>query len=282
MPVKDVLLVLTPYPDPTPEAAVSGAVAIAAELDVRVAAIACEVKIRVPGNPFGNILIDLPAIAAAEAKKSADSAAHLLKVFAEEARKRGVSTETIHERSYSMDVPGMLAKYARFRDLTILPVPEAEALEQWYAETVIFESGRPTLIVPFEWKKRTTFKLETVVVAWDFSKTAARAVADSIPLLQKAKKTLIVTVTNEKEIDTVRSANELARHLAHHGIEVTVESVDAAGRSIGATLKTFCSDRDADLLVMGAYGHSRFREFVLGGATSSLLSQPTLPVLMSH
>jgi nucleotide-binding universal stress UspA family protein len=175
-----------------------------------------------------------------------------------------------------------LAQYARFRDLTILPVPRQDSYDQWYAETVIFGSGRPTLVIPYEWKKQTRFKLDTVVVAWDFSKTATRAVADAIPFLQRAGQVFVVTVTNEKEIDTQRSAAELARHLAHHRVEVAVDTVDAAGRDIGTVLQAHCASRNADMLVMGAYGHSRFREFVLGGATRSLLARPIGPILMSH
>ena len=282
MAIKDILLALTTYPDRTSDTAVEGAVAIAAALDARIAAIACEVRVKLPSSVLGNALIDLPAIAAAEAQKSAANAAHLLGVFSEQARKRGLNAETISERSFSADVPETLTTYARFRDLTILPVPQGDDFDQWYAESVIFGSGRPALIIPDEWKRRVPFQLDTAVVAWDFSKTAARAVADAIPFLQKAKRVYVVTVANEKQIDTDRSAVELAKHLAHHRIEVTVDTADAAGRDIGTALQAYCASRDADLLVMGAYGHARLREFFLGGATRSMLSQPTLPILMSH
>ena len=92
----------------------------------------------------------------------------------------------------------------------------------------------------------------------------------------------IVTVTNEKVIDSKRSSEELAKNLSRHGIDVIVDRVDAAGRSIGNVLKREVADYNADLLVMGAYGHSRFSEFVLGGATKSMLSKPPLPILFSH
>ena len=282
MAVTDILLALTTYPDPTPDTAVTGAVSIAAALDARIAAIACEVSIKLPNTLFGNTLIDLPAIAASEAEKSAAKARHLFGVFSEETKKRGVNAEIISEKCVTADVPEMLVEYARFRDLTIMPVPQGDDFDQWYAELVIFGSGRPTMVIPHEWKKQTSFQLDTAVVAWDFSKTAARAVADAIPILQKTKRVYIVTATNEKGIDTRRSATELARHLAHHRIEVTVDTTDAAGRDIGTVLKSYCEKRDADLLVMGAYGHSRLREFILGGATRGMLSKPTLPVLMSH
>jgi len=119
-------------------------------------------------------------------------------------------------------------------------------------------------------------------VAWDFGRVAARAIADAIPILERAREVRIVTVTNEKIIDSKHSAEQLAKNLSRHGIDVTLDKVDAAGRSIGQVLQTLVASCAADLLVMGAFGHSRFREFVLGGATKSLLSKPPIPVLFSH
>ena len=92
----------------------------------------------------------------------------------------------------------------------------------------------------------------------------------------------ILTVMNEKAIDSNRSSAELARNLAHHGIDVVLDKIDAAGQPIGRILRTQAASGDADLLVMGAYGHSRFREFILGGATRDILANPPVPVLFSH
>jgi nucleotide-binding universal stress UspA family protein len=282
MAIKDILLALTTYPDPTPEASVADAAAIAAALGARLAAVACEVRVKLPHSPLAGMLIDVPGMAAAEAKKSADSTAKLLAAVERETKKLGVVSETIVEKCLTMEAPEILAEYARLRDLTIVPVPAGDDFDQWYAESIIFGSGRPSLVIPSNWKRRTSFAFDIAVVAWDFSRAATRSVADAIPILQKAKRVHVVTVTNEKEIDSRRSATELARHLAHHGVDVVVDAVDAAGRDIGTVLKSCCASRDADLLVMGAYGHSRLRQFIVGGATSSMLSNPTLPVLMSH
>ena len=106
---------------------------------------------------------------------------------------------------------------------------------------------------------------------------AARAVADAIPLLEKAKRVHILTVTNEKAIDSNRSSAELARNLARHGIDVVVDRIDAAGQPIGRILRTQAASSEADLLVMGAYGHSRFREFVLGGSDEGHSCEPSGP-----
>jgi nucleotide-binding universal stress UspA family protein len=123
---------------------------------------------------------------------------------------------------------------------------------------------------------------DVIGVAWDFSRPAARAVADALPLLQRAKAVRVVTVAEDKPIETRRAAPELAKHLALHGIKAELDSEHAAGRSVGQVLADYATGRKLDLLVMGAYGHSRMREFILGGATKSILTDPPTPVLLSH
>jgi nucleotide-binding universal stress UspA family protein len=173
-----------------------------------------------------------------------------------------------------------VADYARLRDLTIIPVPFEDYADQRYAETVVFQSGRPVLIIP-EHLPQTEARLNAVAVAWDFSRTAARAVADALPLLERAKVVRIVCVLNEKTFGSSRGSSELATHLSHHGVNVVVDEVDAGDRTIGDVLARFIAAHQIDLLVMGAYGHSRFREFILGGATQSMLSKPPVPTLLS-
>ena len=282
MAVTEILLALTTYPEPTPASAVEDAIAFAVALEARISAIACEVTLQPTGNKLADVLFDIPAIDAAEAKKSSTNAENLLVAFQNAAEKRGVFQDRILEQCLTSEVPDLFIDYAKLRDFTIVPVPEGEHIDQWYAESIIFGSGRPTLIVPHTRKRAGAFALDTVVVAWDFSRPAARAVADAFPILEKAKRVSVVTVTNEKVIDTKRSGAELAKHLARHGIDVVLDTVDAAGRGIGGVLESYVTSRNADVLVMGAYGHSRIREFILGGASRSMLSRPPLPIFFSH
>ena len=282
MAFKDVLVALTTYPDPTPVSAVDDAIDLAAALGAKISAIACEVKIRAPGSPLGNYLLDIPAMVAAEVKKSAANAQQLLAAFQDAAEKRGIFQDRISEHCLTSEVPELLVEYSRLRDLTIVPVPEGDYLHQWYAESVIFGSGRPTVVLPHVRKRTGSFALDTVMVAWDFSRPATRAIADAMPILEKAKRVCVLTVTKEKAIDTRRSGAELAKHLARHGVDVVLDEVDAKGRSIGDVFEAHVTYRSADLLVMGAYGHSRLREFVLGGATKSMLTRPPAPVFLSH
>ncbi|MBP1290963.1 MULTISPECIES: universal stress protein [Bradyrhizobium] len=278
MAIRDVLLTLTSYPDPTPVSVIDRAVSLASTLAAHVAAISCEAHVQVPGSFLGGAG-NLGSIVTSEVQKSRRNARDLLATFELTAQKAGVLHETVLERCLTSEVPDLLVEYARLRDLTIVPVPIS--YDQWYAEAIIFGAGRPTLVVP-EAPPSRTFELNRVLVAWDFSRAAARAVSDAIPILEKAREVRILTVTNEKAIPSKRSASELAKNLSRHGMDVIVEEVDAAGRAIGDVLAAQIESRRADLLVMGAYGHSRFREFILGGATRSILTKPPIPVLLSH
>lgn len=277
MAIKDILVALTSYPEPTPASSAANAVSIAAALGAHLAALSFETRVQVPGHVISVPMVE--GVIAKEIARSRDNARDLLAAFDAAAGKAGILHETVLEKCILDEVPALLVTYARLRDLTILPV--APTRDQWDAEAVIFGSGRPTLILP-EGPARKPFALGTVVVAWDFSRAAARAVSDALPMLELARQVHIVTVVNEKAIENNRSGEELARNLARHRINVVLDEVDAKGRRIGEVLQSYASAHDADLLVMGAYGHSRLREFVLGGATKSLLAEPPLPVLLSH
>jgi nucleotide-binding universal stress UspA family protein len=282
MAFKDVLLALTTYPEPTSDSAAEDAVEIAAVVETKISAIACAVRLHSPPNIYGKMLLDVPAMAAGEAKKSLANAEALLTAFQNSAKTRGVFQDSILEHCFVAEASEVLIDYARLRDLTIVPVPERRSSDPGYAESIVFESGRPTIVIPNVRTSTRAFALDTVVVAWDFGRPATRAVADALPILEKAKCVYVVTVTNEKTITSGRSGPELAKHLARHGANVVLDSVDAAGRTIGTVLESYVSAQGANFLVMGAYGHSRFREFVLGGATRSMISRPPLPIFFSH
>ncbi len=151
---------------------------------------------------------------------------------------------------------------------------------QWDAETIIFQSGHPAIVLPAE--LANPIALDTVIIAWDKGRASARAIADAMPILEKAKQVRIVTVTGEKPIASSQTSAELAQHLALHGINSVVDEVDAAGRAIGNVFRDQVTTHRANLLVMGAYGHSRFREFILGGATKSMLTRPPTTLFLSH
>ncbi|WP_291863629.1 universal stress protein [Bradyrhizobium sp.] len=275
MPFRDLLVALNSYPEATPVSAAEDAVAVAAALGARLAAILCQSHVEVPWRFVATPMVE--EIIAGEAARSRENAAELLAAFEAAAEKAGIPHEAIHEECLTLEIPDLLVEYARLHDLTIVPASS----DPWFAEAVIFGSGRPTLVLPASLKRRP-FRIGTVAVAWDFSRAAARAVADAMPILERATSVRIVTVINEKALHTRRSGAELAKNLSRHGLDVVLDQIDAGGSPIGEVLESWTSAQSADLLVMGAYGHSKWREFVLGGATRSLLSKPPLPILFSH
>src|SRR4051794_41009481 len=250
------------YPEPTPESAIKDAIAVASSLGAHLAALSCETRLEVPGHFISGAVAGLPGIIAGEAARSRTNAQDLIAAFESDAAKAAISFESIRQSCTTAEKAELLVEYARLRDLSVIPASD----DRWDAEAVIFGSGRPVLVLP-QTLRSGTFALGSVVVAWDFSRAAARAVTDALPLLECAAKVRVVCVLNEKHLDRKHSGEELSKNLARHGIDVILDRVDARGMAIGAVLEDYVASQAADLLVMGAYGHSRWREFVLGGAT---------------
>jgi nucleotide-binding universal stress UspA family protein len=180
----------------------------------------------------------------------------------------------------SFTAPGLgLVELARLHDLVIMPAPGPETLDYTLIHAVIFQSGRPVLFLP---PARALNRLERVAVAWDFSREAARALKDALPLLRLANEIHVVSVTGEKDIAGAATAHDLEKYLRGHGLEFRFHREEKAFAPVAERLLDHATAIRADLLVMGAYGHSRFSEFVLGGATRGILHAPPLPVLLSH
>lgn len=282
----DPLVVLRPYPASTSDAAIVRAVEMAAAVSTRASAIACGLEPKVPRSILGDSLLNISGMVGEEKRKSAVDVQRLLSKFAHEASKRAlVLGDCISEMRRSPEVPAVLADYARLYDLVIVPMQEVSHIAQfdarWYAEELVFGSGHPTLIVPQE-EVDGPVALDKILVAWDKSRTAARAIADAMPILQAAGHVRLLTVLGEKEIVSERSAAELAPHLALHDVKVAVDQVEAGGRAIGEVLRDQAKTHGSDLIVMGAYGRSRIREFIMGGATKAMLAQPPTALFMSH
>ena len=286
MSFRDLLVVLRPYPAGTPDSAVDFAVATAVALGAQTSAIACAITPKVPRSILGDALIDISAMVADERNKSSTDAQRLLKQFEEAvAKNHGALGERIFRTCQSFEVAEVLAVHARLHDLTIVPIPEGDYVSRfdarWYAETIIFGSGRPTIVLPQERKGSGSVALDKVILAWDGSRPAARSISDATPILQKAKHVRLLTVLGEKPI-AEGSGAEFARHLALHGVNVVVDEVDAEDRTIGEILRDQVKIHEIDLMVMGAYGRSRLQEFILGGATKSMLTHPPTTLFLSH
>ncbi|MCA3795086.1 MAG: universal stress protein, partial [Burkholderia sp.] len=220
MAFKDALLQLSSYPEPTSAAAIEQAVVFAGALDARISALTFKIEIPTARNVLANTLLDIPGMVAAERQKSAANAQALISTFKGMATKRGVPHEQIVESCTTSQLAAIVTEHARMHDITMIPIGEQATLQQYVAESVIFGSGRPTIILPEVPERSGSLSFDVVGVAWDFSRAAARAVADALPILERAKTVRVVTITQEKTIDTNHSSADLAKHLAFHGIEV--------------------------------------------------------------
>src|SRR5262249_16682418 len=138
----------------------------------------------------------------------------------------------------------------------------------------------PVVFVPFI--QKGGMKLDRTMVCWDGSRAAARAVADALPFLKKAKQVEIVIIGDKPGKKDEIPGADLGQHLARHGLKVAVKRITSPEIDVPSTILSYAADSSADMIVMGGYGHSRLREFVLGGVTRSLLETMTIPVLMSH
>jgi nucleotide-binding universal stress UspA family protein len=158
--------------------------------------------------------------------------------------------------------------------------PERALPDDLLIEGALFESGRPTVVVPYI--QNEGLKLDHVLVCWDGSRTAARAIGDSLPFLVRGRKVEIVMVGNADGQAGELPGADLGEHLARHGLTVEVKRLVAADLDVSNVILSYVADCAADFIVMGGYGHSRLREFVFGGATRGILQSMTVPVLMAH
>lgn len=212
-----------------------------------------------------------------EADRSADG---VLRGFSETARLEGVTAETLKFEAAPGRGADALSRLARCFDATILQQSDPAGVGTGdILEATLFGSGRPVIIIPYIHKIP---KLKCVLIAWDGGATAARAVADSLPLLALASEVHIVTSADRSAEDKLVSGAALARHLGRHGITAVPKSLPGSAREVTPMLLSDAADVGADLIVMGGYGHSRMRELVLGGTTREILHSMTVPVLMSH
>ncbi|MDP3739255.1 MAG: universal stress protein [Hyphomonadaceae bacterium] len=278
----DILLHLDSYPEPTSMEAIDQAVAFGASLDGVLTALAVHIDIRVPRNKVAEYLVGLSRLADEEEGKSLRSCQQLLAHFVTRAKEAGMPVDTLLERANLYLVGEHVAQRARTRDLCIVPVIDRLDGQRSVAEAVIFDSGRPAIVFSPGVADLPKTGLNTVVLAWDGSRCAARAMADAMPVLTKARKVVVFTAVNEKPTAVSGLGEEAVRYLKRHGVAAVAEQRDAERQPIGEVLDRIVVDVGAGMLVMGAYGRSKLREFILGGATEHVLSSPKVPLLLSH
>ena len=261
------------------DVAANFALSMARDFSAHVAAVSFCYEMVVPGSVFGSVATGLIQAQRAESEKVAADA---VKNFEQAARLAGVSNEARLFTAPLTDAVEMFGRIARRYDLAVVAQtePDTPPGRDMIIEAALFQSGRPVVVVPYIQKEG--LKLDRVMVCWDGSRNAARAVADAMPILQKAKSVEVVVVIGAHGKSRELPGADIAHHLARHNLKVELSELVAEDIDVPNTILSHAADVGTDFIVMGGYGHSRWREFVLGGATRAMLGSMTVPVLMSH
>jgi nucleotide-binding universal stress UspA family protein len=235
-----------------------------------------------PFEPPGYVMAEMgPAIIDAQKAEAAKELARSEAEFNKQVSAAGL--RNVEWRSAVDDLVEVMTLHARYADLAV--IGQTDASERSYAPTdfperLVLSAGRPVLILPAVGSFPTIGK--RILIAWNPSREATRAVIDAIPLLQRADNVHVMAVNPKAgEHGTVPGA-DIGLYLARHGVRVDVKTDHGAEIDVGNELLSRAADLDADLIVMGAYGHSRLKEWALGGATRTVLESMTVPTLMSH
>jgi nucleotide-binding universal stress UspA family protein len=264
--------------DPACRSRLDVAVALAASHGAHLAGIHAMGWPRFPGY----VEVELPPTFLQDQRRHLERQAQRAEArFHEAARGGGLTGEW---RSAVGDIIGTVSLHARYADLTVvgqgLDLGSAPEELARLAEELALGVGRPVLVVPRYGSFETVG--ERVLIAWNGSREATRAVHDALPILKRAAKVTTLSIDPEGEPEPRLPGADIALHLARHGIAAEAASTQGGDIAVGDVLLSRAFDLGADLIVMGAYGHSRLRETVLGGATRHLLRNMTVPVLMSH
>jgi nucleotide-binding universal stress UspA family protein len=255
------------------------AISIAEAFDAHACAVAFAYEPLVPPSVMGGIPAD---VIDAQWAASEDAANAAIASFEAAAKRAGIAAE--HRRlTASLGGAGdLFGRLARRFDLAVTAQaePKSSAAHALIIEGVLFGSGRPVVVVPYI--QRGGLKLDRVMICWDGSRPAARAIADAMPFLARSAAIDVVIVASGREKSDEIAGVDMGEHLARHGLKVDVKRIVSTDVDVPNTILSQAADSGADFIVMGGFGHSRLREFVLGGATQGILGAMTVPTLMSH
>jgi nucleotide-binding universal stress UspA family protein len=262
---------------PHPVAASEWAAALAAQAGAHLAAVTATQHHNV-SNVMGASLVS--NVVGDQNRKLTAAATERAEALRAAARAAGVDADVATLSATYPDIRAALVAKARLYDVVVADAaPDASSMARELLTDMIFHSARPIIIVP---QSVNAPDLDHVVLGWDGTAPAARALADAMPLLRAARSVDVVNVRGDKELSEIAKAAALVPHLLRHGIGAQACEIRLNGGDAGQTLLHHAVSTHAGLLVMGAYAHSRFRQMVFGGVTSALLKDCPVPLLMSH
>jgi nucleotide-binding universal stress UspA family protein len=275
--IRDIIVNLTPSAERDPACAY--AISLAEAFNANITGVAFAYDPPWPPSVIEAAVVDIYRTMKDKYKKEAQDA---VARFEDAARKSQLQAQGLVIESSLLGSVNTFARMARVFDLSVVkqPEPDRDDTAQDILEAALFESGRPTLIVPYIQKQG--FSPKRVLCCWDGSRPSARAMGDALPILQKAGGVKVLTISTGKFDERDITGAELATHLARHKLQVELVRIPAADIDVASAILSHAADTDASLIVMGGYGHSKLRELALGGATRGILQAMTVPTLMSH
>lgn len=269
---------LATYPEPVADGSILAAVGFAASVGGVLHVTTFAVDVPRLSSPLGDLLVDIPGLVRATEEKS-KAECHRLHALMQAAAGSGASVDCTKREVAPGGELDAAAAEARYFDVAVLPCSGESVAALEIAEAVVFGSGRPTILVP---SSAHPAALDHIAIAWDASPVAARALGDALPFLAEGGRISVLTVQDEKPLSGPGLAGALASSLEKRGIGATPVEITLGGRSIGEALQDTALSEGVQVLAMGSFGHSRIRDFILGGATKGVLTNARLPVLISH
>jgi len=278
---KDILVhIPTERPlQPVIDASVSLAAAFGAHLD---AVATSYIRTSAANVITGGAALTAAAVFEMEQERAAERGAAALAIFETEARHAGITYKSRSIEDLPAEAAVMIGAAARLYDLTVVLQPDAErqTFDNSIPTEILFQAGGPVLFIPHTF--RGTFRAKRVGVCWDGSRVAARSLRDSRPFLSQADALTAISINEAQVAPAAASVQELVRHMARAGLPIDLIELTGGHAEIGPLILSMVADERIDMLVMGAYGHSRLRERILGGVTRAMLQTMTVPTLMSH
>ncbi|MCP4431369.1 MAG: universal stress protein [Gammaproteobacteria bacterium] len=258
---------------------VKAAIDLSRQFDARLTALFVVPDYFVPSYVEAQISTDVITQINDQARERAEQTMERVKLQITEA---GLSVDSYIEDG---NLINMLTGYARYTDLLILgqnQPNDPDNLSDALADHLVLEAGSPCLVVPHTGCRQTLGN--RVLLAWNESRESARALKDALPLLKQANMVTVLFIKpkSHNEEQTEMQKNVIRGYLADHDIDADISTCIDSQHTTGDVMLAEAIDNDIDLIVMGAYGHSRLREIILGGATRHLLQQMTVPVFISH
>jgi nucleotide-binding universal stress UspA family protein len=271
-------LPISTYPETVADDAILAAASYAAALGFDLHITAFSVDIPQLHSPLGGLLLDVPALARSAEQKSKAECQRLKALLDGAQNLRDHVHFSIRHLVLGAALDSAAAE-ARHYDLSVLPWSADSITARDLSEAVVFGSGRPAILVP---AAKMAASIHHIAIAWDASRVAARALGDALSLLPDGGHISVLTVKDEKPLTGPDIAETLVSFLKKRGFKAEPCVIDKSGKGIAQALQDTAIAQGAQLLAMGGFGHSRVRDFVLGGATKGVFSHLQMPVLLSH